>query len=206
MRIRRRDDVPEDALLDRATITLTFVGTWAAITLLYYVNRAFAGGQLQTMLLACGVCVGTVLAVALRTDEFKALWHPKTGSTWRATLSDKTRLVPVGVFVGLCFASLLLTTGPIAATRSLVDPPAVDGYTTEELPQLIAAVDAAERFTSDKGGDLTYLVESFNYVQLVTHVPSGALLYGYPYSIIQSSAQAQVARIECRYLHDHRSR
>ncbi len=118
MRIRRRDSAREDALLDRATITLTFVGTWAAISLLYYMNRAFAAGQLQTMLLPCGVCVATLLAVAMRTDEFGTLWHAKAGSMW-AAWTDKARLLPIGVFVGLCFSSLLLTTDPVAATRSL---------------------------------------------------------------------------------------
>jgi hypothetical protein len=186
-------------------VTLTFVGTWASISLVYYINRAYAAGQLQTMLLPCGVCVASLVALVARTDEFKALWQPKTGSTIWATWSAKGVMLPTAIFVCLCFAATLLTTDPIQATRNLVDPPAADGYTTYDLPQVIAAVDAAQRFTADRGGELTYLGESFNYVSLVTHVPSNAVLFGFPFSEIASVAQTQVTQIECRYLKGHRS-
>lgn len=206
MRIRRRDGIRDDALLDQATITLTFVGTWAAVCLLYYVNRAYAGGQLQTMLLPCGVCVGALLSLLMRTHEFNARWQPRTDSTMWTRWPGTLKMMPLGVFVCLCFSSLLLTTNPISAARTLVDPPAADHYTGYDLPQVISAVDAARRYTSGKGGELTYLGESFNYVSLVTHVPSNALLYGFPFSRVRSSAQTQVAQIECQYLEDHRSK
>lgn len=200
MWIRHRQGALQDPLLDRAMVTLTFVGTWAAIGLLYYVNRAYAAGQLQTLLLLCGVCIASLLAVVLRTDEFKALWKPKGDSTMWAKWSAKARLLPLGVFVGLCFASTWLTTNPIQAAQLLVNHPAVDSYSGYDIPQITAAVDAAKRFTSAQGGQLKYLGESFNYVSLVTRVPSAALLFGFPFSSISSVAQAKVIGIECQYL------
>jgi hypothetical protein len=206
MWLRRRHEVHEDALVDRATLTLTFVGTWASISLLYYINRAYATGQLQTMLLPCGVCIATLLSLVVRTDEFKALWQPKADSTGWAAWSAKVMMLPIAVFVCLGFASATVTTDPIQAIGNLVHPSATDGYTTFDLPQVIAAVHVAQRFTEDKGGALTYLGESFNYVSLVTQVPSSAVLYGFPFSGISSLAQTQVAQMECRYLKEHRSR
>jgi hypothetical protein len=200
MWIRHRPEALQDPLLDRAMITLTFVGTWAAIGLLYYVNRAYAAGQLQTLLLLCGACIASLLAVALRTDEFKALWKPNADSTMWAWWSAKVRLLPLGLFVCLCFAATWLTTNPIQAARLLVNHPAVDSYTGYDIPQITSAVDAARRFTSEQGGELSYLGESFNYVSLVTHVPSAALLFGFPFSSIYSVAQAKVTQIECQYL------
>ena len=94
----------------------------------------------------------------------------------------------------------------MTSTTPTMTPPAGDGYTTYDLPQVIAAVDAARRFTADKGGELTYLGESFNFVSLVTHVPSNAVLFGFPFSEISSAAQTQVTEIECRYLQEHPSK
>jgi hypothetical protein len=200
MWFRHREQAQQDPLMDRAMITLTFVGTWAAVGLLYYVNRAYAGGQLQTLLLLCGVCVAGLLAVAMRTDEFKAHWMTRLDSTMWARWSGKARLLPLGVFVCLCFASTWLTTNPIEAAQLLVKHPGVDSYTGYNIPDIITAVDTARQFTSAHGGDLNYLGESFNYVSLVTHVPSAALLYGYPFSSVYSAAQAQVTQAQCRYL------
>jgi hypothetical protein len=201
MWFRHRQEAVQDPLLDRATITLTFVGSWGTIGLLYYVNRAYAGGQLQTLLLICGVCIAGLLAVALRTDEFRALWRPKAAtSTMWAWWSGKARLLPLGVFVCLCFASTWLTTNPIDAAHLLVNHPAYDNYTGYGLPQIIPAVDAAQRYTSQQGGELNYLGESFNYVSLVTHVPSASLLFGFPFSTLYSAAQEQVVTKQCQYL------
>ena len=199
MWIRHRKTALQDPLLDRATITLTFIGSWAVVGLLYYVNRAYAAGQMQTLLLLCGVCIAGLLAVAMRTDEFRALWEPKADSTMWARWSAKARLLPLGVFVCLCFASTWLTTNPIQAARLLVNHPAADSYTGYDIPQITAAVDAAKRFTAEQGGELNYVGESFNYISLVTHVPSASLLFGFPFSSLYSVAQEKVIEKQCAY-------
>ena len=110
-------------------------------------------------------------------------------------------MVPVAIFFCLCFSAGLLTTNPIAAGSKLLHPAISDGYTTYDLPQVIAAVDRAQQYTADRPGELTYLGESFNYVLLVTHVPTNAILFPFPLDAISS-----VTRIECGYLQDHHSR
>jgi hypothetical protein len=208
MRIRHRESSREDPLLDRATITLAFVGSWGVIGLLYYANRAYAAGQLQTLLLICGVCIAGMLAVALRTDEFKALWRPRAESTMWAWWSRKAMLLPLGIVVCLPFAATWLTTNPIRAAQLLVNHPATDSYTGYDIPQIVAAVDTAQRFTSKQGGALNYLGESFNYVSLVTHVPSATLLFGFPFSTQVSAVQVQahVTQIQCRYLTEQQNK
>jgi len=146
-------------------------------------------------------CVHRELAgVALRTDEFKALWQPSAGWTTWTWWSTKARLLPLGVFVCLCFASTWLTTNPIQAARLLGNHPAIDSYTGYDIPQITAAVDAAKRFTAEQGGELNYVGESFNYISLVTHVPSASLLFGFPFSILYSVAQEKVIQKQCQYL------
>ena len=42
--------------------------------------------------------------------------------------------------------------------------------------------------------------ESFNYISLVTHVPSASLLFGFPFSSLYSVAQEKVIEKQCEYL------
>ena len=203
MRLRRGEKAGAGELLDEATVTLTFVGTWSTICLAYYVNRAFAAGQLQTMLLPCGVCIAALLSIALRADDFKSLWQTGSAPSLRVRLFSKAKVAPLGIFVCLCFAAALLTANPILAVKNLFQPPPMTGYDTYDLPKILSAVGVARRYTSDKVGVLTYLGESFNYVSLATHVRSSAVLF--PYSFDAADKDIGVTQIECDYLHDHHS-
>jgi len=203
MTARRREPTPGTVDLDRAAIALTFVGTWSSAGLLYYMNRGYAAGQLQTMLLPAGVCVALLTAIAMHTrvlgEPRRLRFDPRT--TWR-TLSGRVTLLPMGLFLCLSFTSALLTPDPILAVSELRHPPAGGGFTTYDLPQLIAVVDRAKSYTAGKPGSLTYLGESFNYISLATHVPSNAILF--PYTLSPYSGQS-VVQIECQYLDDHHS-
>jgi len=54
-----------DGALDRAAITLAFVGTWSVVGLVYYISRGYAAAQLQSMLLPCGVCVACLASIVM---------------------------------------------------------------------------------------------------------------------------------------------
>ncbi len=197
MRSRRRVTAREDALLDRATITLAFVGTWSAICMIYYVNRAFAAGQLQTMLLPCGVCIGALFSILIHTDALVAPVRRGRVRTLWALISSKVVMLPIGVFVSLCLASALQTPNPIAAAKNLANPSSVNSFGDYGFPQLISAVRLAQTYTSVRSGQLTYIGESFNYVSLVTHVQSIAIFF--------PQAGPEVKQIQCRYLQNHHS-
>ena len=201
MRSRRREGVPQDHILDQATVTLTFAGTWSVLGLLYYVNRAYAAGQLQTMLLPCAVCVGALLSIAIHANEGRALWQEKLDFT-RAQLSAKTKLIPVGTLVCLCFSSALLTPDPVSAAKTLLNPPSASGFANYDLPAIIQAIHTAQAYTGDKSGELTYLGEDFNYVSLVTRVSSSAVLFPFPFPF---TAPGAVTQTDCQYLGTHHS-
>ncbi len=198
MRSRHRDGTPENTLVDQATITLAFVGTWSLLGLLYYVNRAYAEGQLQTMLLPCAVCIGALLSIAIHSDEVRALWRQRPDLT-RVQLSVKIKLIPIGILVSLCFSSALLTADPVAAAKSLLNPPPTSGFTGADLPTLLPAIRKAQAFTADRSGKLSYLGESFNIVSLLTHVPSDAVLFPFP----PEDLAPAVVQIDCRYIQNH---
>ena len=201
MRSRHREGVPRDEVVDRATVTLTFAGTWLILCLLYYVNRAYAEGQLQTMLLPCAICIGALLSITIRSDEARVLWHEKL-DPGKARLPAKVKLIPVGILVCLCFSSTLLTPDPVAAAKSLLNPSPTTRFTSYHLPAIIQAVHTAQHFLVGRSGELTYLGETFNYVSLVTHVPSNAVLFPLP----PEDLAGAVDEIDCQYLDNHRSR
>jgi hypothetical protein len=194
---RHRESAHADPLLDRATVTLAFVGTWVAICMVYYVNRAFAAGQLQSLLLPCGVCIGALYSILVHSDGFAALTQRgRNGSLW-TVLSIKVAMIPAGIFISLCFASALLTPNPIVAVSDVVNPPPTSSYLDFGIPQLIAEVRLAQRYTSERPGGLTYLGESFNYVWLATHVHSNALFF--------PEMSPKLTQIQCQYLRSHHS-
>jgi hypothetical protein len=201
MRSRSRAGTQRDPVLDRATVTLTFTGTWSVLGLLYYVNRAYASGQLQTMLLPCAVCIGALLSIAIHSDEVRSLWQEKLDLTG-AQLSAKTKLIPVGALVCLCFSSALLTPDPVSAARTLLNPPSASGFANYDLPAIIQAIHTAQAYTGDRPGGLTYLGDSFNYMSLATQVPSNAVLFPVPFPF---AAPGSVTQIECQYLGTHHS-
>jgi hypothetical protein len=200
MRARRREGIPTSPILDQATVTLTFTGTWSVLGLLYYVNRAYAAGQLQTMLLPCAVCIGALLSIAIHSDEVRALWQQKLDLT-RVQLSAKAKLMPVVTLVCLCFSSALLTPDPVSAARTLLNPPPASGFANSDFPAIIQAVHIAEAYTGDKSGELTYLGENFNYVSLVTQVPSNTVFFPLP----PGDSYATLNQIDCPYLKDQHS-
>ena len=201
MKIRHREGMPQDPLLDRATLTLTFAGTWSVLGLLYYVNRAYADAQLQTMLLPSAVCIGALLSIAIHSSEVRALWQEKLDLK-KAQLSAKVRLIPVGILVCLCFAAAWLTPNPVLAAQSLLNPPSTSGFANYDFPPIIQAIRAAQEYTAGKPGELTYLGENFNYVSLVTHVQSNTVLFPQP----PDGLVKAVIQIDCQYLGDHHSR
>jgi hypothetical protein len=200
---RRRRRTSDDVLLNRAAIALAFVGTWSTAGLAYYMNRGYAAAQLQTMLLPCGVCVACLASIALHTKEFAKARDARGDTTAWSGLFGKVSLLPVGVFACLCLASALLAPEPTLASTELLHPPAGGGFTSYDLPQVVATVSRARTYTAGKPGSLTYLGESFNYVALALRVPSGAVLFPYALS---SASDRSVIQIECQYLDDHRSR
>jgi hypothetical protein len=201
MRSHRYAEAPSDPILDRAIVTLTFAGTWSVLGLLYYVNRAYADGQLQTMLLPCSVCIGALLSISIHSREVRTIWQEGLAFT-KAQVSAKLKLIPVGMFVCLCFASALLTPDPVSAARSLINPPTTSGFANFDFPTIIEAVHTAQGFTEGKPGELTYLGENFNYVSLVTHVRSDTVLFPLPPDGLANA----VIQIDCRYLEGHHSR
>jgi hypothetical protein len=173
---------------------LAFVGTWSTLGFLYYVNRSYASGQLQVLLMPSGVLL--VALASLAADERKQLL--RSGSTGaRRSRRISLCLFPVALLVSVGFGALLQSPNPVRAARDLTNPPAGYGFDSQLIP--MAKVRAAEAFATSRGGSLGYFGDSGNYIHLVTGLPN-IQLFDDPAQFAESPT---IRREGCRYLAAH---
>lgn len=181
--------------VDYAAITAAFFGTWSSLGFIYYLNRSFASGQLQVLLLPAAVGVVAVLALAQHSrtgertdDKGEALWSSRS----------LTRF-PLLVVVSLLGASTLQSPGPVLTAEHLIDPPAGQGYLSPSLQGALTDVLITQAYATAAGGRVSYLGEGANYLSLALGVHS-AMLFNDPYDVVASAATASLM---CDYLVAH---
>ena len=99
-RSRRRPE-PRPASIDRTILTLTLVSTWGTAGFAYYLNRSYASGQMQILLMPCGVCLVALVSLIARES-------PPTLGARRPPLRPRaltSALLPAAVLASLGFAS-----------------------------------------------------------------------------------------------------
>ena len=175
-------------------LTLAFVGTWATRGFVYYLNRSYASGQLQVLLMPCGVCLVALVSLAGH-ERTQLLRSSSTGArrSWRISLC----LFPVALLVAVGFGALLQSPNPVRAVKDLTNPPASYGFDSQLIP--LSTVQAAQAYATQRGGSLGYFGASGNYIHLVTGV-ANIQLFDDP---MQFSESPTLRREGCRYLEAH---
>jgi hypothetical protein len=187
------------AIHDRSVLTLALVGTWSTFAFVDYLNQSYAGGQLQILLMPCGVCL--VALVSLAAQERTQLLRLEDGSQ---SLRVSLCLFPVALIIALGFGALLQSPNPLRVGSDLAHPPAsleVDSLSFQSQLIPLTTIRTAEAYAKHHHGSLAYFGSSGNYVQLWTGVPN-VNLYDDPYQIAVSST---IERDGCAYLDAHSS-
>jgi hypothetical protein len=184
---------------DYVVPTLALVGTWSTMGFLYYLNRSYASGQLQVLLMPCGVCLAGLLSLCAEARRMPADGH-RWG--WRRLVPDglRTSLLPISLLVSLAFASVLQSPSPGRAVESIASPPVSAGF----LAQLttLESVRTAQAYVRRHGGSLGYFGENGSYITLVTGVPT-LLLTDTP---VLAASSSVLREDTCTYLRDHATR
>jgi len=184
---------------DYAVLTLALVGTWSTVGFLYYLNRSYASGQLQLLLMPCGVCLAGLVSLCLEARTMSPAGHR---SAWRRIIPDEVRtsLLPISLLVSLAFATVLQSPGPRRTIENITRPPASAGFWAQLTT--LDSVRTAQAYVHRQGGSLGYFGENGSYITLVTGVPT--LLLTDTSSLAGSSP---VLREDtCKYLQDHETR
>jgi hypothetical protein len=174
---------------DRAVLTLALVGTWSTAGFVYFLNHSLAAGQLQILLMPCGVCIVALVSLC---REARARLPRAEADSPRTVLG----FLPVALLASLGFAAMIFQTpNPGTTVRGLAN--GRDPFTADLIPQQI--IRAAETYVHQRGGSLGYFGNNNNYVHLSTGLPS-LLLFDDPE---QFSASPTLQREACRYLEAH---
>lgn len=197
---RHRRRAPDSTTRNEyAILTLTFVGTWGSIGLIYYINRSYASGQLQTLLLPCGICLAGLISLFLeasRQDSNQSDLPSRRSFTRGRTLT----LAPLTILAALPFAAILQSPNPHTVWDALAHP--ASEYSLASQLETVSTVRATKNYVRHQSGSLSYFGENGNYITLATGVPT-TLLTDTP---ALSAASTVVMEDTCEYLSMHRTK
>ena len=184
---------------DHAVPTLALVGTWSTIGFLYYLNRSYASGQLQLLLMPCGVCLAGLVSLCAEAGKMSPGGH-RWG--WRRLMPDDLRasLLPISLLVSLAFATILQSPRPRQTIENITRPPASAGFLSQVTA--LGSVQTAQAYVRRQGGSLGYFGENGSYITLVTGVPT-LLLADTP---VLAESSPVLRKDTCSYLRAHATR
>lgn len=163
---------PLPAALRRAVITCALFSLWSAAAFPYYLNRSFASGQMQVLLLPLSIALGAFLHFMLGMDDAPR-WTARSffsADNWRAPrLGRSLALFCLAMFMALPLASLIAFPQPAAELQRLSD---VRGYHRWPQPGHGQLLEDFERLRSADPRNTGYFGIGGNYYQLLTGVPS----------------------------------
>lgn len=158
------------------TVSLLF-SIWSTLGFCYYLNRSYASGQLQILLLpiaiAFGAMVGAILQLerlGLKGEDVPSLFDSFNFLQWKGLL-----LWPISLIASLTFASILLTPNPRIELQRLSgeSPPSV--WSLSNMKNSINDANAGISFANSLKATVGFLGISGNYVQLETGIESASI-------------------------------
>ena len=131
---------------DRTILTLALVGTWATGGFVYYLDRSYASGQLQVLLMPCGVCLAALASLGLEARR----QLPRIGERPASlSLRQYLSLLPVALLVSLGMASMLQGPGPATVAKGFRNTPADVAFSSSVVPA--ATLASAEAYVNSQG-------------------------------------------------------
>ena len=163
----------DESRQDYAVLTLALVGTWGLVGFIYYLNRSYASGQLQVLLMPLGVCLAALVSICFEARRGSARGGHRG---WRRVVPTKMSMsiVPLTLAASLALAAILQSPNPRLALQDLLHPPAASGFSTQ-LDDLLGTVRAAHAYVRHRGGSLGYFGEDGNFITMVTGVQTRLL-------------------------------
>jgi len=183
---------------DYPVLTLVFVGTWSCIGFLYYLNRSYASGQLQMLLMPCGVCLAALVSLCMQVTQAELPDRPDRVPLF-SRLHSRTyfSLLPIALLSSLALAAALQGPNPWTFINDLAHPPQRATFSSELAS--LGRVRGAAAYVRRHGGSLGYFGENGNFISLVTGVPSLMLVDGAALATTSPVLYSDT----CNYLRQH---
>lgn len=163
---------------NRALVTASFFSSWSFIGFAYYLNRSYASGQMQILLLPLSVAMASFFYFIVLKSDGKLPWTAKTffqAVTWnKKTLQQSVSYLGLALIMSLPMATIIAFPKPSLEIDRLTNAPKDHQWPFASTTDVISKIKVAtQTIPLEKIG---YVGNSGNYIELVTGVKSANLL------------------------------
>lgn len=156
-----------------------FYAAWCVGGFLYYLNRSYASGQMQTLFLPLAICFGSYLGIFTKSESFKNSWNINqffSSSYWRLNSKTKFGLIPLGVVISLFFATTIAAPSPNIELKRIKNAPEAYRWPTTTGRLALTNFKLIQELNPFPNKKMAYFGASGNYVQLATGIESANIL------------------------------
>jgi hypothetical protein len=193
-RARGSIDATNFRLLSNSVIGVLF-SAWAALGFVYFLNRSFASGQLQVLLLPVAISLGALIGsvLLLRKSENRPILDL---SFRNLTRKGNKHLYVLSLVAALPLASLVLLPNPLIEVQRISEGIQEPRWPKASITQSLADSEAGIDFTQKEKSSIAFFGASANYVTMQTGIPS-AIIFNNPNDLMISEEAMSVG---CEFL------
>jgi hypothetical protein len=188
------DGLQSEAIRNASTIGF-FSATWSLLGFIYYVNRSYASGQMQILLLSISLSIGALIGIYL--EDQKILISSEVGSSHNVSIKLRgSQLVFYSLIFSLPFGSLLLTPNPkieVLRVSSSIESPR---WPPKSLTDAVEDGKIANEVFSRNGLKLGYFGNSGSLIQFDQGI-SNLLPFNSPADLVIGNSAYAIA---CRHI------
>jgi hypothetical protein len=172
----KRTELPLDQY--RALVTASFFSSWSVISFAYYLNRSYASGQLQILLLPLSVASASFFYYLVLRNEGNAPWTSKTffqSATWKKHQAKQSAsYLVIALLMSLPLATVIAFPSPSIEIGRLTNADTDHKWPFEATTSAVNRINTASKTIPIE--NIGYLGNSGNYIELVTGAKSANLL------------------------------
>lgn len=173
---------------------------WCLFGFTYYLNRSYASGQMQIILLPLAISLAALIGILLKEPTRSSVFGNYQNRFLFSPKSIKERnfpwVFPLLLIISLPFASMLLSPNPKIELKRLNQVNSELGWPKPSIIESVADASVAASYAEKNGLSIAYFGASSNFVMLETGVNS-ALIFNSPFDLTIPGKAVQTA---CNYL------
>lgn len=174
---------------------------WCLFGFTYYLNRSYASGQMQIILLPLAISLAALIGILLKEPIRSSVFgNYQTGFLF-SSKSIKERnfpwVFPLLLIISLPFATMLLSPNPKIELKRLNQVNSELGWPKPSITESVADATVATSYAEKNGLSIAYFGASSNFVKWETGVKS-ALIFNSPFDLTIPGMAVQTA---CNYLY-----